>query len=547
MTRQRRTRTATGGLIAALALAVVPSTAGAVTDVDRRLELARAIETSWSAPIEQGPGNHRAAASEPGNTCFDDPEGDTYRYGSPPQQRDEPRADILEHCVYFGPTLSLALDLERQTNPLSDPNWNGATFAAWFIDINDDRKGDFFVAFHLDEDRELIGEVKDIRRAGEEPVSCVGTATYTSEAYTVSDIGTACIGGAKAVRVSPAMWYDTAPSEGSSGAAYYDIAPDGQDPNNPSRFPGPVRGGEERPADRLGGEDRIGTAVFISQFQFPEGPVEVLYLARSDVFIDAITGGILEGGPILLVPPCGTPVPQIVKDEIARLQPKKIIALGGDQAICDATLDEAADGRPTERLAGETRFETSIAISRFRFPEGSTDVYIARADVFADAVVAGILARGPVLLVGPCGEVPQDVQLEVERLDPKRVLALGGEVAVCDENLQAAALGRPTGRLDGETRIETAVAISRYEWRGTAEYVFLARDGRSAEAATDNLFADSAVGGILTQGPILLVPSCGELPESVGAEISRVAPDTVVALGGDEAICPEMLAQATQR
>lgn len=520
-------------------------TTGAARALER---LTQATAThAWSPPIVQQTGSgFSAAAAEPDNDCFGDPEGDTLLYSDPPRRSNEPRADILEHCARYGPSLSLAVDVERPTNPGSDRNWNGATFAAWFIDINDDQRGDFFVAYHLDQERQLIGEVKDIRRQGQEPVSCIGTATYTSEAFSVSDIGPECIGQARTVRVSPAMWYDTTPTEGADGEEHYDVSPDGQDPNDPSRFPGPTKGGEERPTRRLGGDDRIETAVLISKEQFPTGPVDVVFIARSDLFADAVTGGVLVNGPVLLVPQCG-PVPEAVKAEIARLNPKRVIALGLQEAVCDEMLEQAADGRPTDRLGGQNRIGTSIQISQFRFPDGSVDVYLARSDLFADAVVGGILTRGPILLVPPCEGVPPNVEAEIDRLDPRRVVALGGEVAICDATLAQAADGRPTVRLQGATRIETAVAISQYEWRDAAPRVFLARDGRPTEPSTDdNLFADSAVGGILTTGPILLVPSCGILPEAVAGEISRLAPGEVIALGGTAAICPEMVDQAAR-
>jgi hypothetical protein len=143
--------------------------------------------------------------------------------------------------------------------------------------------------------------------------------------------------------------------------------------------------------------------------------------------------------------------------------------------------------------------------------------------------------------------VSEQVRTEVERLDPDEVIALGGPVAVCDANLAMAAQGRTIGRLAGPTRIETAIEISRFQFPGTAPILYLARDGRpTMPGGEDNLFADAAVGGTLTGGPILLVPTCGEFPPAVGVEISRVAPARLIGLGLEAAICPEMLEQAAR-
>jgi hypothetical protein len=66
-------------------------------------------------------------------------------------------------------------------------------------------------------------------------------------------------------------------------------------------------------------------------------------------------------------------------------------------------------------------------------------VYLARADLFADAVASGVLTDGPLLLVPTCGELPAAVASEITARDPERVVALGGDQAVCRALLDAAA------------------------------------------------------------------------------------------------------------
>lgn len=106
-----------------------------------------------------------------------------------------------------------------------------------------------------------------------------------------------------------------------------------------------------------------------------------------------------------------------------------------------AVVDRAggAPGRPAARLAGEDRFATSVAISRAQFPGTTAEVYLARADGFADALSGGTLTSGPILLVPACGPLPPVVAAEIARLDPGRVVALGGAAAVCDAVLAEAA------------------------------------------------------------------------------------------------------------
>jgi hypothetical protein len=90
---------------------------------------------------------------------------------------------------------------------------------------------------------------------------------------------------------------------------------------------------------RLAGEDRIGTAIAIAGRAFPQG-APVVYLANAETFVDAVAGGSLTDGPILLVPACD--LPQAVADELRRLAPDQVIALGGTVAVCDRVLESAA-------------------------------------------------------------------------------------------------------------------------------------------------------------------------------------------------------------
>lgn len=106
----------------------------------------------------------------------------------------------------------------------------------------------------------------------------------------------------------------------------------------------------------------------------------------------------------------------------------------------------------TERLGGETRFETSVAISEYQFPNGSENVFLARADAFPDALSAASVTGGPVLLVPQCDELPTVIADEITRLAPTNVIALGGEDAVCEQVLEdAATAARAADGTESET------------------------------------------------------------------------------------------------
>ncbi len=197
-----------------------------------------------------------------------------------------------------------------------------------------------------------------------------------------------------------------------------------------------------------------------------------------------------------------------------------------------ATMLPAHAAEP-DRITGASRFDTAAAIALRAFPDEAATVYLARADVLDDAVVAGTLTDGPVLLVPSCGELPDVVAEAIERLEPTTVTALGGRAAVCDDLLDDAAEGRERGRRVGANRYDTAVAISQAAFPDAAETVYVARAAASP---------DAVAGGALTDGPILLVPPAGEVPDQVTAEVDRLGPARVVALGGSAAVSDDALA-----
>ncbi|WP_161965025.1 cell wall-binding repeat-containing protein [Ornithinimicrobium cerasi] len=291
--------------------------------------------------------------------------------------------------------------------------------------------------------------------------------------------------------------------------------------------------------DRLWGPDRYGTAAAVARSafptEFPQGTGAV-YIARADVFADALAGGALIDGPVLLVRSCG-PVPGVVSAEVARLDPARVVALGGPTAVCDDVLREVAAGRPTTRLSGPTRYATAVAISRRAFPTGAVrEVYVASGADSPDAVSGGVLTAGPVLLLPPSG-VPDVVRQEIARLGPERVIALGGPVALPDTLLQEVAGGRATTRLSGTSRYATSAAVATYRHPHRPATAYLARG---------DVFADAIAGGALTDGPILLVngTTCGTLPTAVRDYLRAAAPTRVVALGGSLGLCEDTLRAA---
>ena len=105
------------------------------------------------------------------------------------------------------------------------------------------------------------------------------------------------------------------------------------------------------------------------------------------------------------------------------------------------SIAAAQTERTGSRLAGRDRIETAIAISQAAFPDGAAAVYLSAKDVNPDALAAGSLDDGPILLVPPCGPLPGRVIDEIERVGAQDVVALGGVNAVSEQILRQAVNG----------------------------------------------------------------------------------------------------------
>ncbi|MDO5672730.1 MAG: cell wall-binding repeat-containing protein [Actinomycetaceae bacterium] len=299
---------------------------------------------------------------------------------------------------------------------------------------------------------------------------------------------------------------------------------------------------------RIEGADRIATAVGISVRAFPSGS-NTAYIARSDVLVDALVGGTLVDGPVLLVPTTGG-IPQSVRDELNRLKATKVVALGGPAVVPDAVVADVAQGRAQGRLFGDDRVGTAISVARAVFTEGTrpNTVYVADANGSngqgsPDAVAAGMLTDGPVLLTNQKDAgVLQRVTQEIQRFNPGRVVFLGGPSVISEQAATQMAAGYTQGRFYGQDRYETAVEIALNAFPanpGTDPVTGAPRAGADAiYIARGDVFADAVAAGTLKDGPVLLLPpgTRDNLPPKVVQYLAALRPKGVMGLGGFNAV-----------
>ncbi|NMX11392.1 cell wall-binding repeat-containing protein [Mobiluncus mulieris] len=130
--------------------------------------------------------------------------------------------------------------------------------------------------------------------------------------------------------------------------------------------------------DRLYGTDRFETSAAIAAYwrayyvTLPDSQGGLgyelakssrVYLANGDTFIDAVAGGQLKQGPILLVNKAGVLTDQVKQRlAFARTDSKMltVTALGGANAVSDKTLNDAAKAAKDGSLIGKTLFDNSV-------------------------------------------------------------------------------------------------------------------------------------------------------------------------------------------
>jgi putative cell wall-binding protein len=136
---------------------------------------------------------------------------------------------------------------------------------------------------------------------------------------------------------------------------------------------------------------------------------------------------------VLLVP--GTSLPPLVRAELDRLNPTRIVVVGGSAVVSEAVrsaLVPLAGSGGVVRRYGADRYATALAISQDAFPSGASWVHVATGRDFPDALAGAAAAGrrgGPMLLVLPA-TLPAGVPAELRRLRAPRITVLGGAGAV---------------------------------------------------------------------------------------------------------------------
>ena len=185
----------------------------------------------------------------------------------------------------------------------------------------------------------------------------------------------------------------------------------------------------DKNVERIAGADRYGTSEMVAKRVVGiTGKKNTGVVASGQVFPDALSVGTFasrEGYPILLVKKDS--VPSQIQNAIKDLDINKTYIAGGTNTISKST--EAKLPGVLERMAGATRYETSVAIAKSKFG-ASKEAYIASGEEFADALVISPISgkfNRPTLLVSRNKNSNSPVKTYIRNAGFTSITAIGGE------------------------------------------------------------------------------------------------------------------------
>lgn len=197
------------------------------------------------------------------------------------------------------------------------------------------------------------------------------------------------------------------------------------------------------------------------------------------------------------------------------------------------------------RRAGDSRYETSVALSQAEYPSTAATVYVASGSNFPDglaAAPAAARADAP-LLLSATDALPPAVEAEIRRLAPRQIVVVGGEAMIDAGVYQQLSTLAPSIRRDaGADRFETARQVAAAAFTAGAPRVFLASGAMFPDALTV-----SAAAGALG-GPVLLVPEGATAVDQPTIDLLRqLGTTSVVVAGGTGVVSNPYVTSLQQR
>ncbi|OLN33011.1 cell wall-binding repeat-containing protein [Desulfosporosinus metallidurans] len=167
------------------------------------------------------------------------------------------------------------------------------------------------------------------------------------------------------------------------------------------------------------------------------------------------------------------------------------------------------------RISGQNRYDTSSAIAKQGWPNGSSNCILTYGGNYSDSLAATPLAKkydAPILLTESASLTPITRQVLID-LKTKNVTIIGGTGVISssvDTELQS--MGITANRVFGNDKYETAIAVAK-QVTSTPSIIFVCTSDDFSDALSISPIAS------IKRDPIILVPN-NNIPDSVKDYIS---------------------------
>lgn len=260
---------------------------------------------------------------------------------------------------------------------------------------------------------------------------------------------------------------------------------------------------------RLGGMDRVGTAVAASQESYKDG-ADTVIIAGFSGEVDALTGTLLAGAkeaPLLLTNKDTLSLE--TKIEIERLGAKTVYILGGTTVVSETVETELNKDYIVKRIMGENRYGTAASVAK-EVKGQTSHVFLALGwEILADALAIGPVSAikdMPVFLTKK-DKIPQETVQVMKDVGVTHITIVGGISAVSAAVEAELNKNYIVNRVKGDNREKTALAIAKEYFESPSNLVI----------AYGRTYSDALVGGYLgskMNAPILLTDNVGLIKET---------------------------------
>ncbi|MBQ0058933.1 MAG: cell wall-binding repeat-containing protein [Lachnospiraceae bacterium] len=287
---------------------------------------------------------------------------------------------------------------------------------------------------------------------------------------------------------------------------------------------------------RLAGRDRVDTSLVVAdQILALRGTdkFDNIIMASAFSFPDALCGSYLASitnAPVVLLNP-DSPMPTVNYIQSHLAYGGKVYALGGAVAIPEMITSYLIGfGVPVERLSGNTRYDTNLAILQYPTDQVKDTLIIAAGNNFADSL--SVSSTGyPILMVSTMFNTKQWEYLRSHNFE--RYVILGGSGAVTAE-IQQELISQIT---DGDrSRVVRLAGADRHATsRMIASYFYPQAD--KAVLAVSSNFPDGLSGSALAMTldcPLIL--TAAEKTDQACIYSAAVDIDTSYVLGGESLV-----------